>query len=78
MFLGKEGDVTLMPMFSHPLLQEVHPCIQPKTLSAAEAQFAHCPPQSLTPILKDPSSSPLCRLCGQDGVICDLALNLRA
>lgn len=33
MSLGEEDDVTFMPKFSHPLLQEVHPCIRPTSLS---------------------------------------------
>lgn len=39
------------------------------SLSAAKAQFAHCPPQSLAPLLELIPSLPLCWLCSQDGVI---------
>lgn len=34
MSLGKKDDVTLMPMFSHTHIWEVHPCILPKSLTA--------------------------------------------
>lgn len=79
MSLGKEDDVTFMPKFSHPLLQEVHPCIRPTSLSVQ-------PQPSLLTVLHGAwllsSSSRPCHLfagcVAKMGSSRDLALNLRA
>lgn len=79
MSLGKKDDVTLMPMFSHTHIWEVHPCILPKSLTAP-------PKPILLPVfhkawLLSSSSFPRLFFAGcvaKMGPSCDLSLNLRA
>lgn len=68
MSLGKEMMSRLCQRFS-TLTSRKFILVPDPSLSAAEAPLAHCPPQSLAPVLKLIASPPLCWLCGRGGVI---------
>lgn len=79
MSLGKKMTCDIYAKFTHPLLQEVHPCIRPHiSLGAAAASLLTVLHGSWLLSSSSPPLPPLHWLLARWGSSRDLALNLRA